>query len=75
VGFTALIAYASVHHPYYSVTKAFYGLGGLVPLCLLFADGFHVVDELAQRRAAFLRPALYGWICVLAACVFKAYLI
>jgi 4-amino-4-deoxy-L-arabinose transferase-like glycosyltransferase len=72
-GLFLLVAYACSTHPYYSVAKSFYALGAVVPLALLFAAGFEVMDEFVSARASALRVVLYGWLGMFAGGVFLAY--
>ena len=54
-GLFLLVAYACSTHPYYSVAKSFFALGAVVPLALLFAAGFGLLDQFSAARAAALR--------------------
>jgi len=74
-GLFLLVAYASSTHPYYSTAKSFFALGAVVPLALLFAAGFHSLDELVAARAPALRIALYAWLGTFSGGVFLAYLL
>jgi hypothetical protein len=61
-------------NPFKVGLNSFFALGAVVPLALIFAEGFQSVDKLAAARAPALRIALFGWLGTLIGGVFLAYL-
>lgn len=59
------ILYASLVVPAYSVSKAIFGIGALLPLCIFFAIGFESADRFFKRRFYNIRFCLYGWLVAL----------
>ena len=56
------IVYINLQIPYYGQVKAFYGLGVILPISLIFAFGFDYLDHwLRDKKLSFLRMVLYGW--------------
>jgi tetratricopeptide (TPR) repeat protein len=57
------IVYTNLKIPYYSTAKAFYGLGAILPISLIFAFGFDCIDSrLKNNKRLFpVRMVLYGW--------------
>jgi tetratricopeptide (TPR) repeat protein len=56
------IIYMGLQVPYYGIVKAFYGLGVILPIGLIFAFGFDWLDQrLRDKKLSLLRMVLYGW--------------
>jgi hypothetical protein len=56
------IVYVNLQIPHYNVAKAFYGLGAILPISLIFAFGFEYMDNrLKDKKLSLLRVVLYGW--------------
>ncbi|MGD0786214.1 MAG: tetratricopeptide repeat protein, partial [Sedimentisphaerales bacterium] len=56
------IVYLNLRFPYYCHAKAFYGLGVILPISLIFAFGFDWLDQrLRDKKLSLLRMVLYGW--------------
>jgi tetratricopeptide (TPR) repeat protein len=56
------IIYISLQVPYYGQAKAFFGLGVILPISLIFAFGFGWLDQrLRDKKLSLLRMVLYGW--------------
>jgi tetratricopeptide (TPR) repeat protein len=59
---TFSIIYMNLQLPYYCLAKAFYGLGVILPIGLIFALGFDWLDQrLRDKKLFLLRMVLYGW--------------
>jgi tetratricopeptide (TPR) repeat protein len=57
----------------YTAPKAFYGLFMVVPISLLFADGFDLVDGYLRRKFTIGRLLLFGWLGGLAISIFISF--
>jgi tetratricopeptide (TPR) repeat protein len=56
------IVYINLQIAYYSAAKAFYGLGAILPISLIFSFGFDSLNNwLRDKKLSFLRVVLYGW--------------
>jgi tetratricopeptide (TPR) repeat protein len=56
------IVYMNLLLPYYGQAKAFYGLGAVLPIGLIFVFGFDWLDRwMRDKKLSFLRIVLYGW--------------
>jgi hypothetical protein len=61
------IVYMNLLLPYYGQAKAFYGLGAILPIGLIFAFGFDWLDRwIKDKKLTYLRIVLYGWFGTLA---------
>jgi hypothetical protein len=59
---TYSIVYLNLQIPYYCHAKAFFGLGVILPISLIFAFGFDYMDNwLKDKKLSLLRVVLYGW--------------
>ena len=73
--FFSLVA-VNLQIPCYAQAKAFYGLAAVLPLSLIFALGFDIVDERLKNKGLFLvRAAVYGWFGTLALAIFFCFLV
>jgi hypothetical protein len=65
------IVYMNLQVPYYGQAKAFFGLGAILPISLIFALGFDYIDNLLRGKKLFiLRMVLYGWFGALILTIF-----
>jgi hypothetical protein len=56
------IVYLNLRFSYYCHAKAFYSLGVILPIGLVFAFGLGYLDNwLKDKKLSFLRVVLYGW--------------
>ncbi|MGB8226092.1 MAG: tetratricopeptide repeat protein, partial [Sedimentisphaerales bacterium] len=71
------IVYMNLLLPYYSSAKAFYGLGAILPISLIFAFGFDCIDNQLKnnKRLFLLRMVLYGWLGTLACAILLSFFI
>jgi len=57
------IIYMNLLLPFYGQAKAFYGLGAILPIGLIFVFGFDWLDRWVSSKKLFLlRIVLYGWL-------------
>jgi tetratricopeptide (TPR) repeat protein len=67
------IVYMNLRLPYFGQAKAFYGLGAILPISLIFALGFDYIDNLLRGKKLFiLRMVLYGWFGALILTIFMS---
>ncbi|MBN1786974.1 MAG: glycosyltransferase family 39 protein [Sedimentisphaerales bacterium] len=56
------IIYMNLQLAHYSAAKAFYALGVILPICLLFSLGFDCVNgRLKSKKLFLLQVIFYGW--------------
>jgi len=66
LGFYSIV-YMNLRIAYYSLAKSFFALFALMPICLIFAFGFDLVDGcLRRKKGIFLRALFFGWFGTLA---------
>jgi len=70
------IVYLNLRFPYYCHAKAFYGLGAILPISLVFASGFDYIDRLLKnKKLSLLRMVLYGWFGTLIMAILLAFFV
>jgi len=68
--------YITLLVPNYGQGKAFYALGTILPISLVFASGFDYIDRLLKnKKLSILRMALYGWLGTLIVAILLAFFI
>ena len=68
------ITYMTLQLPYYAQTKAFYGLGMVLPLSLAAGRGLDALISFLRKRSWHgVRALVWGWFGMLGACVFISY--
>ncbi len=71
VGFAVL--FASLRFPFYGQAKAFYGLCALVPLAIVGARGFEVIDDFLASRSRALQIGFWAWFATLVGAIVMAF--
>ena len=73
--FILSLVHMNLINPFYAQAKAFYILGALLPITLLFTYGLKTLSTFTGKLKIFLNCIVSGWLFTLAISIFLAFLI